>query len=108
MELSWYITSPWIWRGTVNVEGNQNVSIGIKREFLNERLLLQVTGNDLFNTGSTYYYASDYGGMIVDGDIFFDGRRIGVNATWKYGNQQAKKAARRKSAIDDELNRISD
>ena len=108
MELSWYITSPWIWRGTVNVEGNQNVSIGIKREFLNQRLLLQVTGSDLFNTGSTYYYASDYGGMIVDGDIFFDGRRIGVNATWKFGNQQAKKAARRKSAIDDELNRISE
>jgi outer membrane receptor protein involved in Fe transport len=108
MELSYYITSPWIWRGTVTVDGNQRVSIGLKREFLNERLLLQVTGSDLFNTGSTYYYASDYGGMIVDGDIFFDGRRIGVNATWKFGNQEARKASRRKSAIDDELNRISD
>ena len=107
MELSYYITSPWIWRGTVNVEGNQNVSIGIKREFLNERLLLQITGSDLFNTGSTYYYASDYGGMIVDGDIFFDGRRFGVNATYKFGNQQSKAASRRKSAIDEELNRIS-
>ena len=46
--------------------------------------------------------------MIVDGDIFFDGRRFGVNATYKFGNQQAKNAKRRKSAIDAELNRISD
>ena len=108
MELSYYITSPWIWRGTVNVEGNQNVSIGVKREFFKERLLLQVNASDLFNTGSVYYYASDYGGMIVDGDIFFDSRRISVNATYRFGNLQAKSAKKRKSAIDDELNRISE
>ena len=108
MELSYYITSPWIWRGTVNVDGNQNVSIGVKREFFNKRLLLQVNASDLFNTGSIYYYASDYGGMIVDGDIFFDGRKISMNATYKFGNQQANAAKKRKSAIDDELNRISE
>jgi outer membrane receptor protein involved in Fe transport len=108
MELSYFVTSPWIWRGTVNVDGTHSVNLGLKREFFNERLLLQVTANDLFNTGSTYYYESDYGGRIVDGNIFFDGRRIGINATYKFGNLQAKQASRRKSAIDAELNRISD
>jgi hypothetical protein len=108
MELSWYITSPWIWRGTTNVDGNQRINIGLKREFFSKRLLLQLTANDLFNTGSTYYYNSDYGGMIIDGNIFFDGRRFGVNLTYKLGNQEAKKASRRKSAIDAELNRISE
>ncbi len=108
MELSWYITSPWIWRGTTTVDGNHRIDVGLKREFFNKRLLLQVTANDLFNTGSTYYYSSDYGGMVVDGDIFFDSRRLGVNLTYNFGNQEAKRAGRRKSAIDDELNRISE
>jgi len=108
MELSYFARSPWIWRGTVNVQGNHRVNIGIKREFMNKRLLLQVTGNDLFNTGSTYYYESDYGGMIVDGDIAFDNRRIGFSATYKFGNQQSKANRKKKSAMDDELNRISE
>lgn len=108
MELSYYITSPWIWRGSLTIEGNQRINIGLKRQFFNERLLLQVTANDLFNTGSTYYYSGDYGGMVIDGDIFFDGRRFGVNLTYNFGNREAKKASQRKSAIDDELNRISD
>jgi iron complex outermembrane receptor protein len=79
--------------------------MGVKREFFNQKLLLQITANDLFNTGSVYFYESDYGGMIVDGDIAFDGRRSGVSATYKFGNQKSRRG---KSAIDDELRRISD
>ena len=108
MELSYFASSPWIWRGTVNVEGNHRINMGVKREFFDKKLLVQVTANDLFNTGSIYYYESDYGGMIVDGDIGFDGRRFGVSATYKFGNQKSKKSRRGKSAIDDELRRISD
>jgi outer membrane receptor protein involved in Fe transport len=107
MELSYYLSSPWIWRGTVNVNGFHRINLGIKREFFNKRVLLAVNGNDLFNTGSIYYYTSDYGGMIVDGNISFDGRRVGFSATYKFGNQQAK-ARRSKSAMDDELKRIGD
>ena len=69
---------------------------------------MQLTANDLFNTGSIYYYESNYGGMIVDGDITFDNRRVGFSATYKFGNQQAKASRRKKSAMDDELKRISD
>ncbi|MFC2089832.1 TonB-dependent receptor domain-containing protein [Bacteroidota bacterium] len=107
MELSYYYTSPWIWRGTVTVEGNHNMNLGLRREFMNERLLLQVSVRDPFNTGSIYYYNSDYGGMIVDGNIFFDSRRVGFSGTFKFGNQQAKNR-QRNSAIDAELQRISD
>ncbi len=108
MELSCFASSPWVWRGTVNVQGYYRIDLGVKREFFDKKLLLQVTANDLFNTGSIYYYESDYGGMIVDGDIGFDGQRFGVSATYKFGNQKSKKSRRGKSAIDDELRRISD
>ena len=108
MELSYYISSPWIWRGTVYVKGNQTLSLGVKRAFINERLLLQANVYDIFNTGSVYYYDSDYGGMIVDGDISFDSRRISFSATYRFGNQQAKTGRKKKSAMDEELQRISD
>jgi outer membrane receptor protein involved in Fe transport len=108
MELSAFASTPSIWRGTVNVDAFYTINTGLKRDFFNDRFLLQVSASDLFNTGSIYYYSSDYGGMVVDGDIFFDGRRVTFSATYKFGNQQAKSSRRKKSGLDDELNRISD
>ncbi|MDP2887386.1 MAG: TonB-dependent receptor [Bacteroidota bacterium] len=108
MELTYYLNSPWIWRGSVNVEGFSGLSIGVKKEFLDKKLLVQLTGNDILNTSSDYHYKSNYGGMIVDGVISFDNRRAGISATYKFGNQKAKARKKSKSGIDDELKRISE
>lgn len=107
-EVSYFASTPWIWRGSVNVEGGQRLDLGVKREFFKDKLLLQLTANDIFNTSSDYAYNSDYGGMIIDGVISFDNRRFGVSATYKFGNQKMKTKRRNKSAIDDEMNRISE
>lgn len=108
MELSYYGSSPWIWRGTINVEPYHSVALGIRRAFFDERLQLQVTVNDLLHLSSDYYYTSNYGGMIVDGVRKFDNQRVGFSATYKFGNQQAKTSRRKQSAIDEELQRIAD
>jgi len=107
-ELTYNYGSPWIWRGTVNVNAFQSVNVGIKKTFLKERLLVQLTGNDVFNGASDYYYKSNYGGMKINGVISFDNHRFGINLTYKFGNQQIKAGKRNRSAIDDELRRISD
>jgi len=107
VELTGYYTSPWIWRGSVNVDGYFRINTGLRRSFLDDRLMLQASVNDLFDTGSDYYYRSNYGGMIVDGVIFFDGRRFAVSASYNFGNQQLK-SRRSKSALDEELKRLSD
>jgi len=107
MELTYFYTSPWIWRGTVEVDGGYAINFGIKKDFLNKKLLLQVTGSDIFRTRSDFYYNSNYGGMQVNGVITFDNQRFGINATYNFGNQKAKATKKRKSAIDDDLNRIS-
>lgn len=106
MELSAYYSSPWIWGGTVNVDGYYRINLGLRRSFLDDRLMLQASANDLFDTGSNYYYESDYGGIIVDGVIFFDGRRFAVSATYNFGNQKLK-TRKRNSALEEELKRIS-
>jgi hypothetical protein len=46
--------------------------------------------------------------MNVDGVRIFDSRRFGINITYNFGNQQAKNRKRSRSAIDEELNRISE
>lgn len=107
MELTYYYSSPWIWGGTVNVDGGYAINFGIKKDFLNKKLLLQVTGSDIFRGRSDFHYKSNYGGKHVDGVITFDNQRFGINATYNFGNQKLKAAKKRKSAIDDDLNRIS-
>ena len=105
MELSGFYSSPWIWGGTVNVDGYYRINTGLRRGFFSDRLLLQASVNDIFDTGSNYHFESDYGGIIVDGVINFDGRRFSMGATWNFGNKEIKKR-RSKSALDEELDRI--
>jgi len=107
MELTYFYTSPWIWGGTVNVDGGYAINFGIKKDFLNKKLLLQLTGSDIFRTRSDFYYHSNYGGKQVEGIITFDNQRFGINATYNFGNQKVKSTKKKKSAIDDDLNRIS-
>jgi len=108
MELTYSLNSPWIWRGSVNVDGFSGLNIGAKREFMNHKLLVQLTANDIFNSMSDYHYKSNYGGMKVDGVISFDNQRAGISATYKFGNQKVKSRKKGKTGIDDELNRISE
>ena len=107
-EVSYFYSSPWIWRGSVNVQAFHRLDLGLKREFFSNRLLLQLTANDLLNTSSDFAYNSDYGGMIVDGVISFDNQRFGISATYKLGNQKLKSLRRKNSAIDEELKRIAE
>ncbi len=107
MELSLYASGPSVWRGTTIIASNYNIDLGIRREFFAKKLLIQAAVRDIFNTGSRYFYSSDYGGMIINGDAFFDGRRVSLNATYKFGNQGVK-ARKSKSSLDAELNRISE
>lgn len=108
MELTYNLWSPWIWRGSVKVEGSYSVNVGLRKDFFARKLNVQLTGSDVFRTASDYYYHSNYGGMAVDGVRIFDNRRFGINVTYNFGNQQAKNRKRSRSAIDEELNRISD
>ncbi len=108
LELTYYVYSPWIWRGSVEVEGNHGMEVGVRKAFLNRSLILQLTGNDIFRTNSDYFYQSNYGGIVTDGVRTFDNQRFGFSLTWNFGNEQAKARQRNRSAIDEEMRRISD
>lgn len=108
MELTYELNSPWIWRGSVKVDGYSGIDIGLKKDFLDHKLLIQITASDIFRTESDYPYNSDYGGMVVHGKVSFDNQRAGISVTYKFGNQKLKARKKGKSGIDDELKRISE
>jgi iron complex outermembrane receptor protein len=107
LELSFYATSNSIWRGSLYIDRTYSVDLGVKREFLNKKLMIQAAALDIFDTGSIYLYHGNYGGMITEGDVFFDGRRVSLNLSYKFGNQKVKTRSS-KSSLDEELNRISE
>jgi outer membrane receptor protein involved in Fe transport len=106
VEVTAEASSPFIWRGSLNIEEYWLLSAGVKKSVFNDRLMLQVSARDIFNTGSNYYYTSSYGGMMFDGVAFFDGRRIAFSATFKFGDEEAKRR-RNRSSLDEEMRRIS-
>ncbi|MFB6343138.1 TonB-dependent receptor domain-containing protein [Saccharicrinis sp. FJH62] len=107
MELTGFASSSNIWRGSIRIEKYNRINLGIKKSVWKNKLLLQISARDLFDTGSNYHYTSDYGGMDIDGYAFFDGRRISFNISYKFGNQNLK-ARKSNSSLEKELNRISD
>jgi iron complex outermembrane receptor protein len=106
MDITFSQRSKWIWRGSVFIEGSESLSFGIRKDFLDKKLQLRFTGSDILRTASDYPYYSDYGGIDLDGVYTDDGRRFGLGATFKFGNQQSKSKKKVKSGLDDELDRI--
>jgi len=43
LELTYYANSPWVWRGSVRVKEYHGVNIGARKDFMNRKLLLQLT-----------------------------------------------------------------
>ena len=107
-EVTYFVSSPGIWGGTLQMDAYQGLNVGVKKYFMDRRFLIQLTGNDIFRGSSDYYYHSNYGGMVVKGVIIFDNQRFGINVTYNFGNQKAKVRGKSKSAIDSEMNRISE
>lgn len=107
MDLTYERFSDWIWRGSIRVRGNQFMDIGFRKDFLDKRLQVRLTGSDVFRTTNDYFYKGNYGGIEIDGVRSFDSQRFGAGATWIFGNQKVKAAKRSKGAMEEELRRLN-
>ncbi len=108
MDLSYYKFSDLIWRGSILIEGNQGVNFGLRKEFFEKKLQINVTGSDIFRTDSDYFYKGNYGGFVTDGLRVFDNRRFGISAALKFGNQKVKAKSKSSNSLNDELRRLQD
>lgn len=97
--------SRWTWRGSVFIEGTEGLSFGIRKDFLNKKLQLRITGSDILRTESEYPYASEYGGIDLKGTYIADNRRFGLGLTYNFGGPKTERK-KIKNGLDEELNRI--
>jgi len=88
------------------VDSHQRLNPGFKREFFSN-LLVQVTASDIFRTASIHNYNSDCVGLVTKGTLTHDNQNVRVSTTFKFGNQKLKRKTRKRSAMEDELKRIS-
>ncbi len=107
LEITYSYNSPWIWRGSIKIESTTALNLGVRKDFFDGRLQLRMTATDLFNTTSDYPYHGNYGGLDINGIRSFDTKRFGAGLTFKFGNQKLKSSRRKKSGLEDELNRIN-
>lgn len=105
MDVTFTQRSTWIWRGSVFIKGTEGLSFGIRKNFFNKKLQVRITGADIFRTESDYPYASNYGGIDLDGVYSADNRRFGMGLTYNFGDNTSKEKIR-KNALDEELDRI--
>jgi hypothetical protein len=107
MDLSYSKMGDLIWRGSILIQGFQGVNVGLRKEFFEKKLQVNVTGSDIFRTMSDFFYSGDYGGIITDGIRTFDNQRFGISAALKFGNQKVKMRNKSSDSLKDELRRLN-
>lgn len=87
-----------------SIEPNGDVSVGLKKSFLDGKATIKVNASDIFNTNN------------IKGDIRYanidsyfeqnnDRQRYGINFSYRFGNSQASQR-QRNNAIEEEKSRV--
>ena len=104
IEISGWYNSPSIWGGTFEMDAMWSLSAGIQKRFLNDKLNVKIGVDDIF-LSTNWRGTSDFGALLLNIDGRNDSRRLKVNMSYRFGNQQVK-ARKRKTGIEDEKSRI--
>jgi outer membrane receptor protein involved in Fe transport len=103
-EVSGYYSGPGVWGGVFLYESNWGLNLGLQRKFLQERLNVRLSAEDLFyETGWDGY--SDFNGLLSYGGGRWDSRRISLSLGYRFGNDNVK-SRKRNTGIEAEAGRV--
>jgi iron complex outermembrane receptor protein len=103
-EVSGYYSGPGIWGGVFVYESNWSLNLGLQRKFLQDRLNVRLSADDIFyETGWDGY--SDFDGLYSAGGGRWDSRRISLSLSYRFGNDQVK-SRRRSTGLETEAGRV--
>ncbi len=105
-EVSGWFSSPSIWGGTYLTKSMGSLDLALEKKFLDDRLALRVSANDIFFT-SPWRADLQYGNLIIYGTGGYESRRVNLNLTYKFGNQDVKRYRNRKTGMEDEEKRTA-
>lgn len=105
LEVSGWYASPGIWGGTFKMKSMGNVDIGVQKKILDGKANLKIAVSDVFRT-NRWSGISQFGALYMKAGGNWDSRRLRVNFTYRFGNDEVKAARRRNTGLEDEKNRI--
>ena len=103
-EISGYFSGPGVWGGVFLYESNWGLNVGLQRKFMQDRLNVRLSADDLFyQTGWSGY--SDFNGLYSYGSGRWDSRRISLSLGYRFGNENVK-SRKRNTGIETEAGRV--
>lgn len=103
-ELSGYFSGPGIWGGVFVYETSWSMDIGLQKKFLEDRLSFKISGNDIFYE-SGWSGESNFDGLKSYGVGNWDSRRLTLNVSYRFGNENVK-SRKRNTGIEAEAGRV--
>jgi hypothetical protein len=103
-EVSGYYSGPGVWGGVFLYESNWGLNLGLQRKFLQERLNVRLSAEDLFYENGWDGY-SNFNGLLSYGGGRWDSRRISLSLGYRFGNDNVK-SRKRKTGIEAEAGRV--
>ena len=104
-EVSGYYSGPGIWGGVFLYESSWNLDLGLQRKFLQDRLNIKLSASDLFYE-SGWEGVSIFNGLRSSGQGKYDSRRLSLNLSYRFGNDNVK-SRKRNVGLEDEQGRVN-
>ena len=104
-EVSGWYNSPSIWGGNFKTDAMGAMDIGLQKKLLDDKATLKVSLSDVFKTNK-WSSESIFGALYMTAGGHWDSRRLRVNMTYRFGNDNVKGARKRSTGLEDEKNRV--
>ncbi len=104
-EVSGWFNSPSVWGGTYRTRSLGSLDLALRKSFLNNALSARLAVSDLLYTSNWKGY-TQYGQLFIKGSGGYESRQLRVSLNYNFGRKTVKAAEERKSAVEDEKNRI--
>lgn len=103
-EISGYYNGPSLFGAVFEMEPNWSLDIGLQRKFLNDKLNVRLVATDIFFQ-SGFDGVASFGGLTYFGSGIRDSRRISINLSYNFGNQELK-SRNRNQGLESEQKRV--
>ncbi len=104
MELSGWYTSPFLFGGFVRMNQMYSVNVGMQKSFMEGKAKIKVSLDDIFFS-EKWNGENNYGNDFARATGYNDSRRVKLNFTYSFGNQNVK-SRRRSSGSEEESQRL--
>lgn len=103
-EVSGWWLSPSIWEGTFKTESMYSIDAGVQKKLFKGKGKLKVSVSDIFKSNA-WFAESQIGALYQKGNGGWDSRRVRVNFSYSFGNENVK-SRKRKTGLEDESGRV--